>query len=73
MSTTPLSPNWQLAPEHYDWCAQDENGDWYWYRVEPEPSIGGGVWRANSRNQKFACHDKPNSNWIHSLQLRPKK
>lgn len=64
-------PDWQLAPAGWDWCAQDENGDWYWYSVKPEPSLGGGVWRSNSRHQQFACNGSPNPNWIHSLQTRP--
>ncbi|WP_269900318.1 hypothetical protein [Paenalcaligenes faecalis] len=72
MNSDPASfPNWELAPSTHSWCAQDENGDWYWYSVEPQLSIGGGVWRSNSRHQQFAQHGTPNPDWMHSLQLRP--
>ena len=41
--------DWSQAPAGWDWAAQDEDGRWFWYGVQPQPSIGGGVWRAPSR------------------------
>lgn len=70
MDTICSGPSWDLAPKGWNWCAQDQNGDWYWYYVRPEPSIGGGVWRSNSRHQRFAGHGHPNNNWHCSLQYR---
>lgn len=64
-------PDWSLAPPGWDWTAQDADGKWYWYRAEPVPGIGGGVWRSNSRNQQFATQGEPNPDWLDSLRQRP--
>ena len=50
--------------------AQDEDGRWFWYRNEPTPGFGGGVWRANSRNQQYAGQGQPNALWMESLRRR---
>lgn len=67
----PVPPDWSAAPDGWDWVAQDADGKWYWYRTEPLPGIGGGVWRANSRNQQFACDGKANPDWLDTKQCRP--
>ncbi|MGB6008577.1 hypothetical protein [Castellaniella sp.] len=67
----PYSPDWTSAPPDWDWAAQDADGRWFWYRTEPAPGIGGGVWRANSRNQQYAGPGAPNPDWLDSLQQRP--
>ncbi len=67
----PQPPDWSLAPEGWDWSAQDADGRWYWYRTEPVPGIGGGVWRSNSRNQQYAGAGWPNPDWFDSLRRRP--
>ncbi|MGB6241071.1 MAG: hypothetical protein WBF69_01165 [Castellaniella sp.] len=64
-------PDWSTAPPDWNWAAQDEDGRWFWYRTEPVPGIGGGVWRANSRNQQYAGQGHPNPDWLESLQQRP--
>lgn len=64
-------PDWSGAPEGWDWAAQDADGRWYWYRTEPVPGIGGGVWRSNSRNQQHAGAGTPNPDWLDSLRHRP--
>jgi hypothetical protein len=66
-----LAPDWSLAPAGWDWCAQDADGRWYWYRAEPVPGIGGGIWRSNSRNQQYAAAGRPNPDWFDSLRRRP--
>jgi hypothetical protein len=65
------APDWSLAPEGWHWSAQDADGRWYWYRTEPVPGIGGGVWRSNSRNQQYAAAGRPNPDWVESLRRRP--
>jgi len=70
MPSGPFIPAWRLAPEGWDWLAQDEDGKWYWYRVRPQPGIGGGVWRAHSSAQAFAGQGSPNIDWIDSLRHR---
>ncbi len=63
--------DWALAPEGFNWAAQDADGRWYWYSQLPQPGIGGGVWRANSRHQQYAGTAAPNPDgWLHSLQQR---
>src|SRR3546814_9739627 len=64
-------PDWSGAPEGWNWQAQDEDGRWFWYRVRPEPSIGGGVWRAPSRAQQLARQEEPNPDWVDTLLWRP--
>lgn len=64
-------PDWHHAPEGWNWLAQDEDGRWFWYRSEPRPGIGGGVWRANSRDQQLAGVGMPPEDWIETLQQRP--
>ena len=63
-------PDWSRAPEGWDWLAQDEDGRWFWYRNELTPGFGGGVWRANSRNQQYAGQGQPNALWMDSLRRR---
>ncbi|MEO6986608.1 MAG: hypothetical protein ABI155_14840 [Paralcaligenes sp.] len=65
-------PDWSMAPEGWNWASQDEDGRWFWYRVKPLPSIGGGVWRAPSRAQVLAWTGQPNPNWVLTLRERPK-
>ncbi|MCX5464855.1 hypothetical protein [Alcaligenes parafaecalis] len=64
-------PCWDQAPAHWDWLAQDEDGQWFWYGVQPSPGIGGGVWRSPSRMQQLAAKGEPNPAWMHSLYQRP--
>jgi len=64
------SLDWSLAPAGWDWAAQDEDGRWFWYRVRPSPSIGGGVWRAPSRAQTLAYAGRPNPAWDATLRYR---
>ena len=63
-------PDWSRAPDNWNWAAQDEDGRWFWYSVEPSPSIGGGVWRAPSRAQVFAYATEPNPGWFDTLCQR---
>ncbi|HUH41117.1 MAG TPA: hypothetical protein VL024_09635 [Castellaniella sp.] len=71
MPHLPQEPDWSDAPEGWDWAAQDADGRWFWYRVQPVPGIGGGVWRAHSTAQVFACDGSPNPDWFDSLRQRP--
>lgn len=66
------APDWSKAPDGWNWLAQDADGNWYWYQVEPSPGIGGGVWRCHSTKQQFAAPGTPNPDWFDSLQQRPK-
>ncbi|MDS1142447.1 hypothetical protein RE432_18595 [Pusillimonas sp. SM2304] len=69
--TPPFLLDWSLAPPGWQWAAQDEDGRWFWYGVQPTPGIGGGVWRAPSRAQLLAGQGEPNPQWYETLQNRP--
>ena len=64
-------PDWSDAPPDWNWAAQDADGRWFWYRTEPLPGPGGGVWRSNSRDQCLAGVGQPNPDWDLSLIRRP--
>lgn len=70
MSVDSDEPDWSLAPPGWNWTAQDEDGRWFWYRMEPKPGIGGGIWRANSRAQVFARQGEPNREWYETMRHR---
>lgn len=71
MMTSLLPPDWNDAPENWNWLAQDEDGRWFWYAVQPVAGIGGGVWRSPSRAQQFAGQGKANPRWQDTLFQRP--
>lgn len=77
MTTSPtfpknnIAPDWNKAPEGFNWLAQDADGKWYWYKTEPVLGVGGGIWRSNSRNQQFAAEGQANLDWFESMQTRP--
>lgn len=73
MTISSYRPDWADAPEDWHWLAQDEDGRWFWYGVQPTPSIGGGVWRAPSRAQTLAGQAEPNADWLNTLQERPQR
>ena len=65
-------PDWADAPPGWNWCAQDEDGRWFWYRQAPLPGMGSGVWRAHSRDQQLAAETGiPNLDWFDTLHQRP--
>lgn len=67
-----MPPPWSDAPTGWNWSAQDEDGRWFWYAVEPQPGVAGGVWRAPRRAQVFAAQGEPNPRWYDSCRRRPK-
>ncbi|MYN14304.1 hypothetical protein GSY71_14265 [Pusillimonas sp. TS35] len=68
---TPAAPDWSDAPPGWNWLAQDEDGRWFWYAVQPQAGIGGGVWRAPRRAQQFAAQGTPNPVWHQTCHQRP--
>lgn len=67
----PPPPCWTLAPEGWNWRAQDADGRWFWYAVQPQLGLPGGVWRSPRRAQQFATQGQPNPLWYESCQERP--
>lgn len=70
-SSPSMAPSWSDAPAGWNWLAQDEDGRWYWYGVEPQLSTAGGVWRAPRRAQALAAQAEPNPLWYTTCRHRP--
>ncbi|HLU79862.1 MAG TPA: hypothetical protein VKZ52_09890 [Burkholderiaceae bacterium] len=69
--TTSPRPSWSDAPHGWNWLAQDADGRWFWYAVEPQLGLAGGVWRSPRRAQQFAGQGDPNPLWYESCMQRP--
>ena len=67
------TPSWADAPEGWDWRAQDADGRWFWYAVEPQLGLAGGVWRSPRRAQLFAAQGQPSPVWYETSERRPAK
>ncbi|MFA7668285.1 MAG: AAA family ATPase [Burkholderiaceae bacterium] len=65
------TPPWEDAPDGWNWVAQDEDGRWFWYAVQPQAGMEGGVWRSPRRAQQFAAQGEPNPEWHASCRQRP--
>jgi hypothetical protein len=63
--------DWSLAPEGFNWVAQDADGKWFWYCNPPLCGMDGGVWRSNSRHQRYAGTGLSAPNWWQTLASRP--
>lgn len=71
MTKENYEPVWEHAPTGWDWLAQDQDGKWYWYAKQPTAGVDGGVWRSNSRAQKYAGQSNSNQGWLDTLCKRP--
>lgn len=67
----PPPPSWADAPAGWNWLAQDEDGRWFWYAVQPQLGMAGGIWRSPRRAQQFAAQGRPNPLWYESCRQRP--
>ncbi len=65
-----LTPPWAEAPEGWNWRAQDEDGRWFWYAVEPQLGAAGGIWRSPRRAQQFAGQGVAHSLWYETCTKR---
>lgn len=71
MTTSTPPPNWSDAPDGWNWLAQDEDGRWFWYAVQPQLGVAGGIWRSPRRAQQFAVQGEPDPLWYESCRQRP--
>ncbi len=61
--------NHDALPDWVNWLAQDADGAWWGYSVEPLQYDAG--WYENEVGQRIKiCQDSPNPNWQHTLQKR---
>lgn len=55
-----------VLPNWVRWLAQDANGSWWGFEVEPNQSHQGWYENESGRYQKL-CQDVPNPDWGNSL------
>ena len=62
-----MQPSVENLPDWVRWIAQDNNGAWWGYQVEPLQNHQG--WYENEVGQIIDLGKaRPNPNWKHSLQ-----
>ena len=66
------SPSWDKAPEWANWLAQDANGRWFWFKLEPLINEEFEEWLSPSDNE-LAEYGAPCENWRATLIQRPAK
>lgn len=64
-------PSWDDAPEWAMWLAQDENGEWFWFTVQPY--VDGMKWDFDTSDKHALALQarSRNPNWQSTLQHRP--
>lgn len=73
-----LPPDWINAPLWAQWLAQDQTGEWYWYKTKPQAIVklwgntNDGQWVTVYLKQR-ACRGHPNPDWRETLEKRPNK
>ena len=75
--------SWDEAPDWANWLAQDEDGEWYWYKAKPDSlkrKSSLGVWApmpftpgGRVGRCLFAGEDGRNPDWESTLEERPNK
>lgn len=65
-------PSWDDAPEWANWLAQDSNGWWYWFEIEPYQEEACWNFGGDEEYDRIRAIDAiPNPNWRNTLQSRP--
>lgn len=70
-------PPWSDAPPWANWRAQDKDGSWFWYKVEPFPGKKLAWWGLDTTGNKTQIaknktDNSENPKWRDTLQKRPK-
>jgi hypothetical protein len=71
-----MKPSWNDAPEWAQWLAQDKNGLWNWFEIEPYPYIETWCFEYShgTKSYKAASNKSPrhiNKDWQSTLEKRP--
>lgn len=61
------SPDWSEAPEWATHLAQDQSGQWHWFKSEPRTEAGYWVAKGDTNARAFS----KNPNWKETLEARP--
>lgn len=65
-------PDWKDAPEWAQWLAQDSDGHWFWFRVQPSVSNVGEEFtttKQHTRARRGSCI----GDWRNTLEKRPEQ
>lgn len=63
-------PDWKDAPEWANYCAMDENGEWYWFASRPDYADDSGVW-VHPWGSRVESAGVFSVSWKESLEGRP--
>jgi len=67
-----MKPDWKDAPEWANWLAMDDDGEWYWYEIEPFLAKGySGTWYAKSSHRQELAVSPRTLSWKFSKEPRP--
>ena len=53
------------VPEGTRWMAQDQNGEWWFFKNKPTPKHG--MWVDMDGDSRFAYPDRPSKDWKSQL------
>lgn len=64
------APNWDNAPEWANWTAQNKDGNWNWFEVEPE-LYDYRFFPVDFTKHQFALRSENTDGWESSLEKKP--
>lgn len=64
-----MKPSWDDAPEWANYLAMDDDGEWYWF--EMEPAYDGAMWNQRGGQASLAISNEESG--LDSLEQRPSK
>jgi hypothetical protein len=65
-----MKPEWKNAPDWAQWLAQDEDGEWWWYELEPKQACTD-AWSEWEGLHRAAFVPRHNAEWKDTLEARP--
>ena len=79
MNQTKIKPSWENAPEWAQWLAQDQDGEWCWFKHKPLKDSETMIWNNNIHlsvkgeiQWQRAGAESPNENWRKTLEEKPR-
>ena len=64
-------PDWSQAPEWAQYCAQDRDGSWAWFKDKPEIQSTHSWCNPTEETWCWVIDEDEKVNWKDSLQSRP--
>lgn len=63
-------PDWKDAPDWADWLAQDKDGEWFWYDLQPNLNFSRDSWEVHMDGDCQMAKENI-ENWMDTLEKRP--